>query len=111
MSNLKWICFFLLISNEVWAAPSGNDLLTACEESLTNGFHGSTGMMCIWYVTPCDCHHGKDIAISRVCLPNNETHKSLAREVVEGLKSQPELQSQSAEMAVGVILSPKYPCD
>ncbi len=111
MSNLKWIYFFLLISTEVWAAPSGNDLLTACEESLTNGFHGPTGMMCIWYVTPCDCHHGKDVAIPRVCLPNNGSHKLLAREVVEGLKSQSELQLQSAEMAAGIILSPTYPCD
>ena len=111
MSNLKWICFFLLISTDVWAAPSGNDLLTACEESLTNGFQGPSGMMCIWYVTPCDCQYGKDIAIPRVCLPDRESHELLARAVVEGLKSQAELQSESAEMAAGLILSPKYPCD
>ena len=111
MSNFKWISFLLLISVEAWSAPSGTDLLKACEESLANGFHGSTGMMCIWYVTPCDCHHGKDIAIPRVCLPDNEPHELLAREVVEGLKSQPELQTVIAEIAVGVILSPRYPCN
>ena len=111
MSSINWIVLFLMLGTEVWAAPSGNDLLTACEESLINGFQGPNGMMCIWYVTPCDCQYGKDIVIPRVCLPDNKSHELLAREVVKGLKSQAELQSESAEMAAGLILSPQYPCD
>ena len=100
-----------MICTNVFAAPSADELLAACEDSLEKGFHGSTGMMCSWYVTPCDCHHGKDVAIPRVCLLGNEAEVLLATIVVEGLKSQPDLQSQSAEMAAGIILSSKYPCD
>lgn len=111
MKNIKWPVFLLLLSTEVLAAPTGADLLGACEDSLANGFHGTTGMMCVWYVTPCDCQYGKDTAIPRVCLPDGKSSESLAREVIEGLKSQAELQSASAEISAGVILAPKYPCD
>ena len=110
MKNLKWLVFFLSLSANVLAAPTGADLLGACEDSLMNGFQGTTGMMCVWYVTPCDCH-GKDAAIPRVCLPDGKSPESLAREVIDGLKSQPELQSESAEISASKILAPKYPCD
>jgi hypothetical protein len=111
MKNLKKFIFLLLLSTNVLAAPTGADLLEACEASLEKGFQGSTSMMCVWYVTPCDCHHGKDSEIPRVCLPEGKETESLAREVIKGLKSQPELQSKSAEISAGEILVKKYPCD
>ncbi len=111
MKNLKWIALLLLLSTEAVSDPTGADLLGACEDSLANGFQGATGMMCVWYVTPCDCHHGKDTVIPRVCLPDGKAAEVLAREVIDGLKSQPELQSKSAEISVGLILTLKYPCD
>ncbi len=111
MKNLKWIVALLLLSTEVLSTPTGADLLDACEDSLANDFQGTTGMMCVWYVTPCDCHHGKDSAIPRVCLPDGKAAEVLAREVVDGLNSQPELQAKSAEISAGVILVPKYPCN
>jgi Ssp1 endopeptidase immunity protein Rap1a len=111
MKKMKCSVFLLLMSFEVFAAPTGAELLAACEDSLASGFHGSKAMMCVWYVTPCDCHHGKDSKILRVCLPDGKSAESLAREVIDGLKLQPELQSKSAEVSASLILSPKYPCD
>jgi Ssp1 endopeptidase immunity protein Rap1a len=111
MKNLTWVTFLLLFSAEVLSAPTGADLLGACEDSLANGFQGTTGMMCVWYVTPCDCHHGKDSDILRVCLPDGKAAEVLAREVIDGLKLQPELQIKSAEISASVILAAKYPCD
>ncbi|MBL1141528.1 MAG: hypothetical protein HND53_05785 [Proteobacteria bacterium] len=111
MKKLIWIILFLLFGRSVLAVPSGADLLSACKTSLKTGFHGSMGMMCVWYVTPCDCHHGKDSAIPRVCLPDGKETETLAREVVNGLKSRPELQNKSAEISAGEILVEKYPCD
>jgi Ssp1 endopeptidase immunity protein Rap1a len=111
MKNLKWLALLLLLSTSVFAVPTGVDLLAACEDSLENGFQGTIGMMCVWYVTPCDCYHGKDSAVPRVCLPDGKKPESLAREVVVGLKSQPELQSKSAEVSAGLILVEKYPCN
>ena len=111
MKKLKWIVFLLLLSTEVFSAPTGADLLGACEDSLANGFQGTTGMMCVWYVTPCDCYHGKDSDIPRICLPDGKAAEVLAREVIDGLKSQPELQTKSAEISAGVILAAKYPCN
>lgn len=111
MKKLKWLVFFLGLSTNIAAAPTGADLLQACEDSLKNGFHGPEAMMCVWYVTPCDCHHGKDSAIPRVCLPDGKKPESLAREVIDGLKSQEELQIKSAEISAGEILVKKYPCD
>jgi Ssp1 endopeptidase immunity protein Rap1a len=110
MKYLKWM-LFLMMSIDVMATPTGADLLGACEDSLENGFNGATGMMCVWYVTPCDCHHGKDIDIPRVCLPDGKTPESLAREVIDGMKLQPELKLTPAEVSAGVILSAKYPCN
>lgn len=111
MKKLIWFGLLSMIFADTFAAPSAKGLLKACEDSLENGFHGSTGMKCSWYVTPCDCHNGKDLALPRVCLTGIESEESLAKIVVGGLKAQPALQLKSAEMAVGIILSVGYPCD
>ncbi len=106
------VLFFLLNFNlQLMASPTGADVITACEESLASDFQGMMGMMCTWYVTPCDCTTGKDPEIQRVCLPEDKEVEDLAREVIEGLKSKPELQSKPAEVASSIILSASYPCD
>ena len=108
-----WLALFLLFSLnlQVTASPTGKDVITACEESLASDFQGVMGMMCTWYVTPCDCTTGKDPEIQRVCLPSDKEVEDLAEEVIEGLKLKPKLQSRSAEVASSIILSEKYPCD
>jgi hypothetical protein len=97
-------------SSGVCAAPSGADLETACQQSLDAGFHGNEGMLCTWYVTPCDCDYGKEQKIPRVCLPETVTVETLAYEVIAGLQEQPELKTKDAELAVALILSRIYPC-
>ncbi len=113
MKKLGCVGLFLLLSINIQAiaSPTGADVLATCEESLANGFQGITGMMCVWYVTPCDCDYGKDPAIPRVCFPDSMETEALAREVIEGLKSRPELQSKTAELASNSVLATKYPCD
>ena len=106
-----WIVLLLMFSTDALTAPSGTDLLHACEDSLVNGFQSTKGMMCIWYVTPCDCNFGNKKTVPRVCLPDNISHELLAREVIDGLKENSELQPLTAEMAAGTILSPIYPCN
>ena len=106
-----WFVFLLMSGSDVLAAPSGADLLHACEDSLVNGFQSKTGMMCIWYVTPCDCNFGDKKTVPRVCLPKDAAHEDLAREVIESLKVKTGLQTLTAEMAAGIILSPIYPCN
>ena len=109
---MKFFFFFLLfLSFNVYSSPSGNDLLIACETSLEEGFQGTTGMMCVWYVTPCDCHYGKETRIPRVCLPEDYETEYLAKEVIDGLKAKPKLLDETAEMAAAEILAKKYPCD
>jgi hypothetical protein len=88
------------------AAPTGEDLLAACTDSLENGFETMEGKMCIWYVTPCNC----DTALPQVCLPEESNTDRLARDVVEGLTGQMELQQTDAAHAATLILSNKYPC-
>ena len=110
-TNCRLFFSLLIVNIQAIASPTGADVLAACEESLANGFKGVTGMMCVWYVTPCDCNYGKEPVMPRVCLPDNKDVDSLAREVIEGLKLRPELQSETAEMSAGIILSEKYPCD
>lgn len=107
-----WFLLLLLsVSFQLTASPTGADVLAVCEESLTKGFHGITGMMCVWYVSPCDCNYGKDPAIPRVCLPDTTDIELLASEVIEGLKLRPELQSETAEMSSNTVLAGKYPCE
>ena len=110
-TRLKQLFYCLLLFNSsVSAAPSGTDLLTACQYSLKNGFDSTQGMLCIWYVTPCDCHFGKAMQVPRVCLPDNVEHDVLAQDIVNALQAKPELQSETAEMAAALILAPDYPC-
>ena len=98
-------------SNLALADPSGAELLTACEQSLMKGFSGTEGMMCTWYVTPCDCDHEKNSDIPRVCLPASPDIDALAHEVATGLIAQPELLEKNADFAANTILIRKYPCD
>ena len=113
MRKVSCLVLFLLLglSLQVTASPTGKDIITACEESLASDFQGVMGMMCTWYVTPCDCTTGKNPEIKRVCLPDDRKVEDLAEEVIDGLKLKPELQSRSAEVASSIILSEKYPCD
>ena len=100
----------LVVSTSLFATPNGKDLLLACEHSLTKGFSGTEGMMCTWYVTPCDCFQSEDSEIPRVCLPPVPDVDALAREVTEGLVAAPELFNKSADVAAGVILEKSFPC-
>lgn len=92
------------------AAPSGQQLLRACEKALTNGYRGMAASMCEWYVTPCDCKVSKPAPAPRVCLPDKFSSKVLARKVIAGLKAEPELTRKSAAYAAAVILARSYPC-
>ncbi len=93
------------------AAPTGAELLRACESSLASGFKGNNGMMCEWYVTPCDCQLTMRPDIPRVCLPESVSTVALARKVVDGLSANPVLQTLDADLAAGLILSQYYSCD
>jgi len=93
------------------ADPSGAELLTACEQSMMKGFSGMKGMMCTWYVTPCDCNYGNENELPRVCLPPSPDIDALAHEVITGLIAQPELQELNADIAANTILIRNYPCD
>jgi len=79
----------------------------ACEHALDKGFTDAEGMMCTWYVTPCDCFHSE---IPRVCLPPSPDVAALAREVIDGLAATPQLLDKTADVAVGTILKKNYPC-
>ena len=98
------------VSTIVFATPNGKELLAACEYSLDKGFSGTEGMMCTWYVTPCDCFHSEDSGIPRICLPQIPDVDALAREITEGLAMHPELLDKSADVAAGVILGKSFPC-
>lgn len=102
--------FPLFYSSGVYAAPSGADLESACQQSLNDGFHGNEGMLCTWYVTPCDCDYGKKQDLPRVCLPQTVSVETLASEVVAGLQAQPGLKTRDAGFAAARILSRIYPC-
>ncbi len=77
---------------------------------MKKGFSGAEGMMCAWYVTPCDCFHSDDSEIPRVCLSSAPDVDVLAREVMEGLIKSPDLLGKSADVAAGTILEKNYPC-
>ncbi len=103
-----FILLFTIVS--VLATPNGKDLLSACEHALDKGFSDAEGMMCTWYVTPCDCFHSEDSEIPRVCLPVSPDVAALAKEVTEGLAATPELLNETADVAAGTILKQNYPC-
>jgi len=95
----------------VAAAPSGADLIAACEQALANDFQGMNGQMCTWYVTPCDCTYGQESTrMPRVCLPFSVAVEDLAREVITTLQAEPALQSEEAGLAAALILARTYPC-
>lgn len=100
----------LIVSSFLYATPNGKDLLLACEHSLTKGFSGTLGMMCTWYVTPCDCFQSEDSDIPRVCLPPVPDVDALAREVTKGLAATPGLLNKNADVAAGMILEKSFPC-
>jgi len=110
-NNLFFGLVLLFTSTSLFATPNGNDLLAACEHALDKGFSGAEGMMCTWYVTPCDCFHSEDSEIPRVCLPVPPDVHALAREVTDGLATSPELLEKTADVAAGTILIKKYPCE
>ncbi|MEQ8289643.1 MAG: Rap1a/Tai family immunity protein [Gammaproteobacteria bacterium] len=91
--------------------PGGAELLAACQYAQKYGYDNTRGMLCIWYVTPCDCEITKDENIPRVCLPTGIDHTVLAQRVIQGLLDNPGLQAQAAELAAARILSQDYPCD
>lgn len=101
---------FALPVNHVAAAPSGANLIVACEQALANDFQGVEGQMCTWYVTPCDCTYGKKSRMPRVCLPLSVPVEELAREVITTLQAEPALQSEEAGLAAALILARTYPC-
>jgi len=100
----------LFLSASLFATPNGKDLLAACEHSLNKGFSGTEGMMCTWYVTPCDCFHSADSEIPRVCLSPSPDIAALAREVADGLAKTPDLLDKTADIAAGTILIKNHPC-
>jgi hypothetical protein len=109
-SRLFSVLLLFFVSTIVFATPNGKDLLAACEHSLTKGFSGTEGMMCTWYVTPCDCFHSEDSGILRVCLPQTPDVDALAREVMKELAATPELLEMSADVAARLILGKSFPC-
>lgn len=111
MKSISTILLLFIFSGKVFAAPSGSDLLAACETALQQGFQDATGMMCVWYATPCDCSNDKEPEVPRVCLPDGIETEYLIKEVIKGLQSNPQLQRKTAEVSVGEILVKKYPCD
>lgn len=100
----------LFVSTSLFATPNGKELLSACKHALDKGFSGAEGMMCTWYVTPCDCFHSADSEIPRVCLSPSPDVAALAREVTDGLAETPELLNKTADVAAGMILIKNYPC-
>lgn len=112
--RLMAVCVSALLLLDVSAAtpdaPTGADLLSACQHAQRSDYQGEKGMLCIWYVTPCDCQSLKDTALPRVCLPADISHETTAAQVVSALKNQVELQSLSAAQAAARILAASYPC-
>ena len=105
------ICLALFFNLPLAAAPTGQQLLKACEHARANGQKGLEASMCEWYVTPCDCNateHNKKMP--RVCLPAEISSDFLARKVIDGLRAEPDLRDKSAAYAAAVILSRDYPC-
>lgn len=100
----------LVINLPLAAAPTGRQLLRACEHAVANGYKGLQASMCEWYVTPCNCIAAEQKPRPRVCLPEDISSKLLARKVIDGLRAEPELRQKSAAYAAAVILSRDFPC-
>ncbi len=90
--------------------PGGAELLAACEHASNHGYDNTLGMLCIWYITPCDCTVNKSPSLPRVCLPPDVHHDVLAQRVMQALRERRALLELSAEEAAAIILSEYYPC-
>ena len=113
MRNMILLMLLFGITHTFAQSPSGQDLLTACESALENGFNSKHGMVCSWYVMPCNCESAKaesKTVIPRVCLPHNLTEIELAELVLEQIRARVDLLDKSAELAANTILSSYYPC-
>ncbi len=108
-SHPALLALCLAVGAPAAAGPSGADLLAACRGAADNGFTGTAGMMCQWYVHACDCSGGRD-DLPRVCLPESVTTERLAGEVITALDAEPALQALDATLAVHRALAPRYPC-
>lgn len=111
--NLTGILILFIITLPSLAAdnsPNGADLLAACQHSMDQGFSDIQGMLCSWYVTPCDCDYEKNNQLPRVCLPGIPDIDFLAQQVISGLIASPELLDKKADFAASTILSRHYPC-
>lgn len=105
---------FSLVSIDAMAEPEmprGAELLAACQYAQEYGYDNTRGMLCIWYVMPCDCEITRDDDMPRVCLPADIDHTVLAQRVIQGLVDNPGLQALDAELAAARILSQYYSCD
>ncbi len=102
---------FCFISSQLtvgYAAPTGSDLLYACNMSLESGFDSIEGKMCAWYTTPCNC--GSDASIPAVCLPEDVNTEELAKLVIQGLSNREDLLNIYAGDSAAILLSENYPC-
>lgn len=104
------IIFLSLSLFNAEAAPTGSDLVKACKHALEYGFNDIKGMMCTWYITPCDCNYEIRLDVPRVCLPPQISVETLALTVVGDIKAEMELGTMNAESAAAKILSKYYPC-
>ena len=102
--------FLLLMVIPAAATTSASELVRACEHALENGFYDIKGMLCTWYVTPCDCEQAVKPGVPRVCLPPDIAVESLAVEVIDGIKAQEALMIMDADIAAATVLSRHYPC-
>ena len=112
MNRYIYLAIFplLLLALPLSAAPTGEQLLKACETAVANNQQGAEAVFCEWYATPCDCEAGRPADAPRVCLPENYDANELSREVLAGLRGAPELRQKHAATAAAIILARHYPC-
>jgi len=101
--------FYLMFASAQADSINGARLVDACETALASGFTHTEGMVCHWYVTPCDCYHDDDVP--DVCLPADAGEETLAITVINGIRQDPELLQQPAVVAANTVLSELYPCN
>ena len=104
------IMYLSLMTLPAAATPSATRLIYACEHALEYGFNDINGMLCTWYVTPCDCNQANKPEIPRVCLPPDIPVEFLAREVIDGIKTQEVPVTVDADYAAAKVLAKHYPC-
>ena len=92
------------------AAPTGQQLLEACETAFKKDLQGTEALFCEWYATPCDCEAIRPADAPRVCLPENYDVQELSRKLLTGLRAAPELKQKQAATAAAIILARDYPC-